>query len=458
MASLNADDSQSGNNDSSQSSNPSDPNVASSSKSEEKDSSNEDGFFPLAFFKNHKFEAPTKRISIPSHINKFLTSPTYSKLIKFLNDLADAVKQEKIPTEYDASDTIQKCVAMLDELDQWVDEVEPLQIQGRYGNKAFRIWMERVRKGSAALVTPLLPESWTSSTESDSKENEENEKSSILKGMISELSGYLEGSFGDNTRIDYGTGHELTFICFLLILVELRALRRSDYKLIVLIVFNRYIILMRKIQSKYGLEPAGSKGVWGLDDYQYLPFYFGAAQLMEHDTIRPKDITDKTVLAEHKKDYLYLSSIDFILTMKTGPFAEHSPLLNDISAVPYWVKVKSGLLKMYQDDVLKKLPVIQHFLFGSVLTIDLPPVDHDAESQNEKAEILRRKQALIAKLNAKNPKFQSANKASTDNNNGNQGDTGNDPMVMTSAPWATPPSGNKGGADPMPSTKAPWAK
>jgi len=398
---------------------------------------------PLAFFKNHKFEAPTKRISMPSHIGKFLASPTYSKLIRFLNDLAAAVKQKKIPSQYDASVAVQKCMAMLQQLDQWVDEVKPLQIQGRYGNKAYRIWLDRVRKESASLIKGLLPDSWTKSDAASSSKTESKTDdvagSKTLQSMISELSGYLDASFGDWTRIDYGTGHELTFICLLLILVELRVLRRSDYELMVLLVFDRYIVLMRKVQSKYGLEPAGTKGVWGLDDYQYLPFYFGAAQLMEHDTIKPKDILDAKVLAEHKREYLYLSSIDFILTMKTGPFAEHSPLLNDISAVPYWFKVKSGLLKMYQDDVLKKLPVIQHFLFGSVLTVDLQPVDADANGQSEEAEILKRKQALIAKLNAKNPKFQSANR------NGTQSADNASHVAM-------------GGADNMSPTKAPWAK
>mmetsp|Transcript_39291 Transcript_39291/g.100696 ORF Transcript_39291/g.100696 Transcript_39291/m.100696 type:complete len:130 (-) Transcript_39291:1130-1519(-) len=126
---------------------------------------------------------------------------------------------------------------------------------------------------------------------------------------------------------------------------------------------------MRSLQKAYLLEPAGSHGVWGLDDYCFLPFLLGAWQLRDNvDGISPKDSLAPKISDQARQNFFYLDAIAFIHEVKKGPFFEHSPILNDIgSTVPTWEKVCSGLKRMYYAEVLGKYPVIQHFPFCDVL-------------------------------------------------------------------------------------------
>jgi serine/threonine-protein phosphatase 2A activator len=62
-----------------------------------------------------------------------------------------------------------------------------------------------------------------------------------LKGAAIELLPYLLDSFGNPTRIDYGTGHETTFVAFLYCLAALGLVTEADRQALVCVVFNRYV-------------------------------------------------------------------------------------------------------------------------------------------------------------------------------------------------------------------------
>lgn len=92
---------------------------------------------------------------------------------------------------------------------------------------------------------------------------------------------------------------------------------------------------------KFTLEPAGSHGVWGLDDYHFLPFLFGGAELIGHEVVRlPKHIHNPEFLEAYCEEFMYLDCIKVIKEVKSSaPFSETSPMLNDISGAASWTKI-----------------------------------------------------------------------------------------------------------------------
>ncbi|XP_077140626.1 serine/threonine-protein phosphatase 2A activator isoform X1 [Ranitomeya variabilis] len=300
-------------------------------------------------FAEHNFIVPKKEINTVPDMVKWKRSQAYADYMGFILTINESVKGKKLTCDYCVSEVVVKLMAVLDTLDRWIDETPPVDQPSRFGNKAFRTWYAKLDQEAENLISTVIPPH--------------------LSAAVPEVAVYLKESVGNATRIDYGTGHEAAFAAFLFCLCKIRVLQADDQLAIVFKVFDRYLEVMRKLQKTYRMEPAGSQGVWGLDDFQFLPFIWGSAQLVDHSTLEPRHFVDDKVVNENHKDYMFLECILFITQMKTGPFAEHSNQLWNISAVPTWAKVNQGLIRMYKAECLEKFPVIQHFKFGSLLSI-----------------------------------------------------------------------------------------
>lgn len=297
-----------------------------------------------------QYKKPTRRILSAQDHDTFLASPTYRLLLAFVFGLTDSVIDTPVSavSNSDLSPAVTNILQILDNVEGTVKRSPPEnQGDSRFGNKGFRDFLDLAAKEHTEWHKQLGISS---------------------EDAISEVSTYFLQSFGNRTRIDYGSGHELNFMLWLLCLYQIQIIKPSDFRPLVLKVFTRYLALMRIIQSTYYLEPAGSHGVWGLDDYQFLPFLFGASQLLHHPFIRPLSIHQNIILEEYGHDYLYLGQVNFVNSVKNVEGLRwHSPMLDDISSAKSWSKVEDGMRRMFVAEVLKKLPVMQHFLFGSLV-------------------------------------------------------------------------------------------
>ena len=63
-----------------------------------------------------------------------------------------------------------------------------------------------------------------------------------LYRALPEISQYLCEGFGNPTRIDYGTGHEMAFIMFLCCMFKIGAYKSDDKVAVGTKVFNRYTL------------------------------------------------------------------------------------------------------------------------------------------------------------------------------------------------------------------------
>lgn len=310
----------------------------------------------------NKLPKPEKVINNQEKLKIFTNGKTYKLIVSSIELLQSAVEKKKnmfnIEKDVEKSSNIEIIINFLDTIEKLVSEFPAInQEKQRFGNTAFRSWYEAVEKLYEAELAPKLNLFY-------------GEDKDFL--LSNEIMPYLLECFGNSKRIDYGTGHELNFVFILIILLEVQWFKTEELQKLIQIVFKKYLSVCKTVQTVYKLEPAGSKGVYGLDDFHFLSFIFGAAELIDNtEEIIPSDIQRN--LESVKKlgeEYMFFDAVHYNLKSKNGHLAEHSPILFQISSVPKWEKIAKGLIKMYEDEVLKKIVVAQHFYFGNVLKFE----------------------------------------------------------------------------------------
>ncbi|KAH7119782.1 Phosphotyrosyl phosphate activator protein-domain-containing protein [Dendryphion nanum] len=422
---------------------------------------------------DHSFAIPIKRIHDGHDVDFFLASKAYTDIMTFLFQLNasmiarkrhDANSGIQSIKEWNLQDpdvklptAVQNLAKLLEALSVIIEEAPPDPGPRRFGNISFRKWYDIVKERLPDLLAQYLPSQILapgSTSETTAK---------------AELEAYLVGSFGSAQRLDYGTGHELSFLAFLGALWKVGAFPEShdgdQERALVLGVIEPYLQLIRRLILTYTLEPAGSHGVWGLDDHSFLPYIFGSAQFSPaistpseialegslSNAPRPGDVAKANAVQRERQRNMYFGAIGFIYDVKTGPFWEHSPILFDISGVQAgWAKINKGMLKMYHGEVLSKFPVVQHFPFGSLFAWERDPAAAEVAKSVHTSSQPSRSTAVPATARPQQPLRDVAGGAESG-------------VQTTRAPWASaapgiPPSA--GGAavpnGPNQPTRAPW--
>lgn len=131
---------------------------------------------------------PVKRILSAAHLQCFQRSSTHTAIITFINDLDEAVVDVKLG-DVTPTDQARPVLEALDSVLVIAKETPPVDNKlSRFGNPAFRTFYDRV--GSMRL--DFVPEQYRE-----------------------ELATYWQEAWGSRERVDYGSGMELNFVCFL---------------------------------------------------------------------------------------------------------------------------------------------------------------------------------------------------------------------------------------------------
>lgn len=143
------------------------------------------------------FQPPKKRIVSQRHLEKWQNSTAFNEilgLVMYCNDSVVGTKLNEV-IKGQESPAVQSIIAVLDRVGVLVKKTPAeKESTSRFGNPAFRTFYSKVQQESQSLHESIP---------------------GLNKEAIVEVERYFIECFGNEKRIDYGSGMELNFACWL---------------------------------------------------------------------------------------------------------------------------------------------------------------------------------------------------------------------------------------------------
>jgi len=107
-------------------------------------------------------------------------------------------------------------LSLLDRVEELVADIPPVENKAsRFGNPAFRTFYDRVLEVSSNRQDSNVIELRIDSSRGQMSHDLHASLPNLPEDAIPEVAMYLEESWGNRARIDYGSGMELNFLCWL---------------------------------------------------------------------------------------------------------------------------------------------------------------------------------------------------------------------------------------------------
>lgn len=163
---------------------------------------------PIADVHDVEFSEPRKRIVSQRHLERFEHSQAFSEILGLVQYCNESVVGKSLTKDaIEESDSVRAILDIISHVSEMVKQTPPdAESKSRFGNPAFRSLYDKIRDRSRELHSriPGLQ---------DLKGKGKAKEGSI--DAIGEIEVYFIECWGNQKRIDYGSGMELNFVCWL---------------------------------------------------------------------------------------------------------------------------------------------------------------------------------------------------------------------------------------------------